>query len=157
MSDNIQEFNYCAGVILAKLYESFPIRITLSAYKLCGLNDHEPYFNELGLHDGSYIGRDGTSTRPDPSEMKLYQDTIRWLDEFGFITGHVQPWGIELATLTPQGLHMLTTKHADIGEGDKPENFGRSIIRAMLSEAKAQLAEFAGQALASYTKEMIRQ
>ncbi|WP_440216240.1 hypothetical protein [Chromobacterium piscinae] len=157
MNDNIQEFNYCTGVILAKLYESFPIRIRLSDYQLCGLVEHKPHYNQVGRFEGSYEAPDGSLSTPDQSEMKLYQDTIKWLAEFGFITGNVQPWGIERATLTPQGLHMLTAKHGGTEGGDKPENFGKSILRAMLDEAKAQLADFTGQALAAYTKEMIRQ
>ncbi|MGR2681554.1 hypothetical protein [Chromobacterium haemolyticum] len=156
MDDNLEKFNYCAGVVLAKLFESFPIRLTLRDYQLCGLVEHEPH-RESGRFNGSYVAPDGSLSTPDQSEMKLYQDTIKWLAEFGFITGNVQPWGIERATLTPQGLHMLTTEHKDGNVGDKPENYGRSFLRAFLSETKTQLADFAGQALASYTKEMIRQ
>lgn len=157
MPDNIEDFNYCAGVILGKLYESFPIRISLADYKLCGLTEHSRNLNSLGEYDGSFTAPDGSIVKPDGNLMKLYQDTIAWLEEFGFITGRVHPGGIVRATLTPQGLHMLTTKLDDAEGEDKPESFGKSILRAMLGEAKAQLADFAGQALASYTKEMIRQ
>lgn len=151
--DNIDQFNLSAGVVLAKLFQSFPRRITLSDAGLCGLSGYKPVISASGLHTGAYISDDGVQAIPDPDEAQMYRDTISWLEEFGFITGVTKSWGIESATLTPAGLAMMNADSQC--NQDKRQSWGVRIVKALLESAKDEAADFTGKAIASFAKGMI--
>ncbi|MDQ6769834.1 MAG: hypothetical protein M3Z54_07600 [Gemmatimonadota bacterium] len=83
MTANIDAFNEAAGVILARLYESFPTPISLGIEEFAG--------NENTL------------------EQRLYFDTIKFLEQEGYLRIGRYLTGLHIAgvVLTQRGLALL--------------------------------------------------
>ena len=131
---NIELFNRVAGVVLLRLYESFPARIDLDPQRLGSdaaagyVKDDEELFNLL-------IGD--------------CESAIEFLAEEGFLT-HAPHRGLDrrapfpMARLTMKGLAIMGMPSAISGE--KPASLGGQLRSALDQGAHSTVAALVGQA-----------
>lgn len=86
---NIELFDLYAGKVLAKLYESFPLKIDIDVCEMLGLEiDQE----SLDI----------------PKECDIFNDTVEWLKQSGFIYYDQKfPYAYSRVVLSAVGLETL--------------------------------------------------
>lgn len=101
---HIEEFYHDIGLILSKLYSSFPRRVVLYVEDICGPDIPD----EFGLHTDRYLSCLGA---------------MAWLKDEGYIdfTSLVKQEAIDQAVLTQKSFLILTSQ-ASISTGEETEN-----------------------------------
>lgn len=94
---NVDLFNEYAARILARLYESFPVKTDLDAREITGHKDMDEF--------GSICAPDGRSSK----EAEVAYATIEWLVDTGFVRADDRrpPLGFVRCVLTAEGLRLL--------------------------------------------------
>jgi hypothetical protein len=131
---NIELFNRVAGVVLLRLYESFPARIVLDP-------------QDLGT-----VATDGFTTDEEEVFQVLMEGceaAIEFLGEEGFLSYTPDRGGgnrpvFSSARLTMKGLAIMGTPSVIVGE--KPESLGGQLKSALDEGAHSTVAALVGQA-----------
>lgn len=130
---NIERFNEITGVVLGKLYESFPVKTDIMAVDVVGkvermyyISDHEP---------------EDVMTATD-EDVIFYFDTVDWLKQSGYLSAVGSSDGIHGAVLTAKGLEVL---NATPGSLEKP--LGEKMLDSAKTEGKEALRSLVSQAL----------
>lgn len=151
MDKKLQDFNYTVGIILAKLYEPFPRRISLSNQDLAGYGDYKQCIDTAGRYTYTFEHKEsGTSVEIQPEVFQYYWDTLRWLEREDLITGALANWGIGDATLTMKGLNFLNLNLDTPDEESQDISLATKLMKAIASGTKDQVADFVGKAIASF-------
>ncbi|WP_432780248.1 hypothetical protein QZH44_06880 [Pseudomonas corrugata] len=125
-SSNIDRFDEYAGLIFARLYATFPMRVQL--------DDDE-------VIPGAW--RDGEfQLEAYESEAEFVKATIHWLKDAGYIDGRPSNRGLFDAVLTSKGLEVLKATPASLDNGpslgeritDAAKEEGRETMRSLVSE-----------------------
>ena len=132
---NVDLFNEYTAVILARLYESFPVKTDLDVRAITGHADVDEF--------GIIIAPDGRRSK----EAEVAFASIEWLLETGYIRAEDRryPYGFDRCVLTAEGLRLLnaTPESVKITEtvGDKLSRlvgegaveFARETVKALLT------------------------
>jgi hypothetical protein len=117
VASQIELFDRCAAIVFAKLYESFPLRITIDYYDVPISLFEESDSSSLVAH-----------------KFEIYEATIRWLREAGFIwAGDVDRGKACDMVLSPKGLEVLKVPSSI---SKKPETLGQLLVEAVKNGAK---------------------
>ena len=93
---NIELFDDYTAAILARLYEAFPVPISIDARKLSGHEEVDEF--------GGVIDDHGQASK----KFEIAISTLDWLREAGFIASHMRnQFGHSQVTLTAHGLQVL--------------------------------------------------
>lgn len=133
--DNVERFNRLAGSIFAKLYESFPVPIRLSASDF-----HKEIFDS------------DQSDKEQRSDQNLNADaffraTVNWLTEAGYLTNKGGPLTgdkFNECVLTAKALEVLKTKPKNIVGA---ESLGKQLADAVKEGAVSKIKELTSETL----------
>lgn len=130
---NIDVFNEFVAVILAQLYESFPVKEDLDVRTISGHTDE----NEFGI----ICAPDGRESK----EAQVAYSTIEWLVDTGYIRADKpRPYrAFRGCVLTAEGLKLL---HATPESVQVKETVGDKLVR-LVREGTPELARDAVKAL----------
>lgn len=128
---NIELFDEYTTIVMAQLYESFPIKKTIDARNLCGHSDIDEY--------GGVVDASG---RPSKA-FDLAMATIEWLGDNGYAR-YKERWafGWTDVVLTEKGLTMLKALPNSLAS---KETFGDRLLR-LVKEGSISLAKEAAKA-----------
>jgi hypothetical protein len=104
---NIDKFDEIAGIVFAKLYESFPMRIDFNAEDISSL------MKDTGNKEGGDEAEEAEEAKEAEEAFndstRFIPDTIRWLKEEGYITMQSATMDSHFinVTLTGKGLSSL--------------------------------------------------
>ena len=132
---NIDRFDEYAAVVLARLYEQFPIKTTLDVRRITG---------HAGVNEfGAICAPDGRESR----EAEIAWATIEWLADTGYLraSGSNPPAVFAGCVLTAEGLRLLkavpdSVRAAETGGerivrliGEGALDLAKDIVRGLLS------------------------
>ena len=126
---NIDLFNKYVALILAQLYESFPVKEHLNIYKITGLSEaHHHPIEILHAPDGSKL-----------KEAQVAASTIDWLVENGYIRADEQLYPVDYmgCVLTTKGLKLLQAVPDSVQITEPP---GGKLVR-LIKEGSIDLAK----------------
>lgn len=130
---NIDLFNEYAAVILARLYESFPVKTDLDVRKISG-HEQEDEFGVIRAPDGRLS-----------KESDVACATIEWLVDTGFVRADDRrpPLAFVRCVLTAEGLRLLQATPESVRI---TETVGDKLVR-LVSEGAVDLARETAKAL----------
>lgn len=139
---NIDEFNEITGKVFARLYEAFPIPVLLQPSDF----DIDEHAEGDWDHHGRFVGGE-----PLTSEERMFGESIRWLEESGYLTfGPGNPGEqdedrthFQRSRLTAKGLEVLNaippnlTKREPLGQqlAAASKSGGKELLRTITTEA----------------------
>ncbi|AMV48169.1 hypothetical protein [Paraburkholderia caribensis] len=126
MPTNIEKFDELAANVFAKLYENFPVRVSL--------------FENTFEYDLSYQrSADGGAIFNAPTDYAFFTDTLKWLRMAGYIdfsSSASGPWGG--AVLTAKGLEVLKATPTSISPS---QPMGDYLAQGIRSGAKVAVSK----------------
>lgn len=130
---NIDLFNEYAAVILAQLYESFPVKDDLDVRKITGHADVDEF--------GAICGPGGRRSK----EAETAFATIEWLLDSGYVRAEDRryPYGFARCVLTAEGLRLLNAMPESVRT---KETAGDKLSR-LVREGAVEFARDAAKAL----------
>jgi hypothetical protein len=131
---NVAEFNVLAGLILAKLYRSFPVLLQL---------EPEEFATEMGISASEMSSRKLASG---VTFIVLWTHTLDWLFCEGFVHRPNAPLPA-LLTLTMQGLRALNAVPSGL-----QQTLGTAIAERGASGNLSGIGDFIGSAIGGFTK-----
>lgn len=128
---NIELFDEYTTLVMAQLYEGFPVKMTIDARNLCGHNDIDEY--------GAVVDASG---RPSKA-FDVALATVEWLGDNGYVR-YKERWalGWTNVVLTEKGLAMLKALPNSLAS---KETFGDRLLR-LVKEGSIGLAKEAAKA-----------
>ena len=147
--ENIKLFNEYAGICLAELYSSFPVKTYLSPEAMADILLPKEETRETDLFKAVSMeiepGDPNTPvqyTRKHYEHSKFASETINWLVEAGYILAIKDEGGQEISghVLSPKGLELLNAK---------PSVLNNESIGSRLVEASNNIAGETGKSLIS--------
>lgn len=128
---NIALFDGYVAAILARLFESFPVKLGLDAREISG---------DMAVDDfGNVVGADGRPSR----RFAIALATVEWLGEAGYIrVGDRGAFGWSAVALSPAGLELLKACPESL---KVKESIGERIVR-FVREGSLELAREAAKA-----------
>lgn len=124
---NIDRFDEYAAVVLARLYERFPVKTMLDVRSITGHTGADEF--------GAVCGPDGRPSR----EAEIAWATIEWLADTGYVrvSKATPPVVFVGCVLTAEGLKLLKAVPGSVRAG---ETGGERIVR-LLGEGAVDLAK----------------
>lgn len=125
---NIKKFNEITGIVLASLYESFPVRKTFTVERLFPETILDPFDEPSINHDAIFV-----------------TETVSWLIEHGYISANIQ-YGCSFsdAVLTAKGLELLK-----LTPNSLESSFGEQLLEATKSGVKDTIVNISSSVLTS--------
>lgn len=120
---NIDLFDQLTGLIFSKLYQHFPLSLTIDS------TDFIDMFDEEQIRPGEF-----------------FAETVEWLVESGYVVTRKDsdhPYTFEKCTLTAKALEVLKATPKSVGG----ESLGGRIAAAAQEGATSKLKELAGEVL----------
>lgn len=125
---NIKKFNEITGIVLASLYESFPVRKTFTVERLFPETIPDPFDEPSINHDAIFV-----------------TETISWLIEHGYISANIQyGYSFSDAVLTAKGLELLK-----LTPNSLESSFGEQLLEATKSGVKDTIVNISSSVLTS--------
>ncbi|MUL11830.1 hypothetical protein GNP59_18415 [Aliivibrio fischeri] len=137
MEDNIKKFDRLVALILADLYQKFPVCTHVSIYELF---DCTPGY--MNHKRGQWIESEDLTTE----DQEFYYYTVKWLIDTGYVIGTIKNFNNSHITLSLKGLELLKSVPSSV---DDAESIGEQLIGAVKAGAKDSAANLISKALKS--------
>ncbi|EHU4917414.1 hypothetical protein KY888_004560 [Vibrio vulnificus] len=135
MEDNIKKFDRLVALILADLYQNFPVRTHVSIYELFDCTPGR-------LERGRWIESEELSKE----NQEFYYYTVKWLIDTGYVIGTIKHYNESNITLSLKGLELLKSVPSSV---DDTESLGEQLVGALKIGAKDSAASLVSKALSS--------